>query len=300
MEKLVLLHPEWDDKHYVQYFLRSLNDNSQSESEQQLSHLHLVAYFDLSRCHFIQQFSQKFPFPAATCLKFFDLTTDVLYNREKFKKCLNSYDPKNESGANLKTYLQAVLRNIILDQLNFESPWHLLCDVDLNSRRKFNNERQKRQASLFRQGITEPQVSQYIFAWQYFIPIYKNNRVYNSKTKNTTRWPESEQADFEEAARDYNTNRFQPDAPLQVSSGKEVTPELIQKWMNICIEALQHYPNLVEISRDADSYEKQYDQSDNPWEVLESEANQTDFIEQIDPVFKEEIKRIDNSVVKIW
>ncbi len=193
-----------------------------------------------------------------------------------------------------------MLRNIILDQLNFESPWHLLCDVDLNSRRKFNNERQKRQASLFRQGITEPQVSQYIFAWQYFIPIYKNNRVYNSKTKNTTRWPESEQADFEEAARDYNTNRFQPDAPLQVSSGKEVTPELIQKWMNICIEALQHYPNLVEISRDADSYEKQYDQSDNPWEVLESEANQTDFIEQIDPVFKEEIKRIDNSVVKIW
>ncbi len=85
-----------------------------------------------------------------------------------------------------------------------------------------------------------------------------------------------------------------------MSSGKEVTPELIQKWMNICIEALQHYPNLVEISRDADSYEKQYDQSDNPWEVLESEANQTDFIEQIDPVFKEEIKRIDNSVVKIW
>jgi hypothetical protein len=53
-----------------------------------LAHLHLVAYFDLARCHFVQQFSRKFPFPTATCIKFFDLTSDFLYNREKLKKCI--------------------------------------------------------------------------------------------------------------------------------------------------------------------------------------------------------------------
>jgi hypothetical protein len=299
MEKLVQLHPEWQDSHYVQYFLERLNDDSQADSKQQLAHLHLVAYLDVARCHFVRQFSRKFPFPTATCIKFFDLTTDVLYNRDKLKKCINSYDAQDASGANLKTYLQGVLRNIILDQINFESPWHLLCDVDLNSRRKFNNEKQKLQEALLRQGITEPKTSQYIFAWQYFVPIYKNNRVHNPNTKNTRRWPEPELVDFEETARDYNSNRFQPNTPLQVSSGSEVTPELIKKWMNISIEALQQYPRLVEISRDADSYEKQYDQSVEPWELLESDEEQTDLLQQADPIFREEIQIIDNSLEKI-
>jgi hypothetical protein len=162
MEKLVQLHPEWQDSQYVQYFLRILNDDSQADSKQQLAHLHLLAYLDVARCHFVRQFSRKFPFPTATCIKFFDLTNDVLYNRDKLKKCINSYDAQDASGANLKTYLQGVLRNIILDQINFESPWHLLCDVDLNSRKKFNNEKQKLQEALLRQGITEPKTSQYI------------------------------------------------------------------------------------------------------------------------------------------
>ena len=299
MEKLVQLHPEWQDSHYVQYFLERLNDDSQADSKQQLAHLHLVAYLDVVRCHFVRQFSRKFPFPTATCIKFFDLTTDVLYNRDKLRKCINSYDAQDASGANLKTYLQGVLRNIILDQINFESPWHLLCDVDLNSRRKFNNEKHKLQEALLRQGITEPKTSQYIFAWQYFVPIYKNNRVHNPNTINTRRWPEPEQVDFEETARDYNSNRFQPNTPLQVSSGSEVTPELINKWMNISIEALQQYPRLVEISRDADSYEKQYDQSVEPWELLESDEEQTDLLQQADPIFQEEIQIIDNSLEKI-
>jgi len=299
MEKLVQLHPEWQDSQYVQYFLRMLNDDSQADSKQQLAHLHLLAYLDVARCHFVRQFSRKFPFPTATCIKFFDLTNDVLYNRDKLKKCINSYDAQDASGANLKTYLQGVLRNIILDQINFESPWHLLCDVDLNSRRKFNNEKQKLQEALLRQGITEPKTSQYIFAWQYFVPIYKNNRVHNPNTKNTRRWPEPELVDFEETARDYNSNRFQPNTPLQVSSGSEVTPELIKKWMNISIEALQQYPRLVEISRDADSYEKQYDQSVEPWELLESDEEQTDFLQQADPIFREEIQIIDDSLEKI-
>ena len=299
MEKLVQLHPEWEDSHYIQYFGGTIDDDSKSESERQLAHLHLVAYFDLARCHFVQQFSRKFPFPTATCIKFFDLTSDFLYNREKLKKCLNGYNYQDASGANLKTYLQGALRNIILDQIDCESPWHLLCDVDFSSRRKCNNEQQKLREALLRHGIIEPNITQYIFTWQYFVPIYKNNRVHNPNTRNVRRWPEPELPDFEETARDYNSNRFQPDAPLQVSSSPEVKPEMIKKWMNICIEALQHYPRLVEISRDADSYEKHYEPSVNPWEPLELEENPVDFLQQADLVFGEEIQRIDNSLEKI-
>ena len=299
MEKLVQLHPEWEDSHYVQYFGGTIGDDSKSESERQLAHLHLVAYFDLARCHFVQQFSRKFPFPTATCIKFFDLTSDFLYNREKLKKCVKGYNSQDASGANLKTYLQGALRNIILDQINCESPWHLLCDVDLSSRRKFNNDKQKLREALLRYGIIEPNITQYIFAWQYFVPIYKNNIVHNPNTRNARRWPEPELPDFEETARDYNSNRFQPDAPLQVSSSPEVTPEMMKKWMNICIEALQRYPRLVEISRDADSYEKQYEPSVNPWEPLELEENPVDFLQQADLVFREEIQRINNSLEKI-
>lgn len=299
MEKLVQLHSEWEDSHYVQYFVGMIDDDSKSESERQLAHLHLVAYFDLSRCYFVQKFSQKFPFAKATCIKFFDLTSDFLYNREKLKKCINGYNSQDASGANLKTYLQGVLRNIILDQINYESPWHLLCDVDISSRRKFNNDKQKLREALLRQGIIEPNITRYIFAWQYFVPIYKNNRVHAPNTRNTRKWPEPELPDFEETARDYNSCRFQPDAPLQVSSSPEVTPEMIKKWMNICIEALQHYPKLIEISRDADSYEKQYEPSVNPWEPLELEENPVDFLQQADLVFREEIQRINNSLEKI-
>ena len=299
MEKLVQLHPEWEDSHYVQYFGGRIDDDSKSESERQLAHLHLAAYFDLARCHFVQQFSRKFPFPTATCIKFFDLTSDFLYNREKLNKCIKGYNSQDASGANLKTYLQGALRNIILEQINWESPWHLLCDVDLSSRRKFNNDKQKLQEALLRQGIIEPNITLYIFAWQYFVPIYKNNRVHNPNTRNARRWPEPELSDFEETARDYNSNRFQPDAPLQVSSSPEATPEIIKKWMNLCIEALQGYPRLVEISRDADSYEKQYEPSANPWEPFELEENPLDLLQQADRAFQEEIQRINNSLEKI-
>ncbi|NJS12926.1 MAG: XRE family transcriptional regulator [Microcoleus sp. CSU_2_2] len=299
MEKLVQLHPEWEDSHYIQYFGGTIDDDSKSESERQVAHLHLVAYFDRARCHFVQQFSRKFPFPTATCIKFFDITSDFLSNREKLNKFIKGYNYQDASGANLKTYLQGALRNIILDQINCESPWHLLCDVDLSSRRKFNNEQQKLREALLRHGIIEPNITQYIFAWQYFVPIYKNNRVNNPNTRNVRRWPEPELPDFEETARDYNSNRFQSDAPLQVSSSPEVTPERIKKWMNICIEALQHYPRLVEISRDADTYEKHYEPSVNPWEPLELEENPVDFLQQADLVFGEEIQRINNSLEKI-
>jgi len=299
MEKLVQLHPDWHTDDYVNYFWSILNQDSPPESEQQFAHLHLVAYLDTSRCHFIRHFSRKFPFPLATCLHFFDLTTDVLYNRDQLKKFIHGHNANTSNAANLKTYIEGALKNIIINQINWESDWHLLCNVDLTSRRKFKNAEQKLREALFRQGITEPMVSQYCFAWQYFVPIYKNNRLYHPSQRKSRTWVQPEQTDFEETARNYNLNRFLADAPLQVSSGSNVTTETIQQWMNTCIQALRNSQKLVELSRDADSYEKQYDQSVNPWEMLESDQDSAEFINQFTPNLQAQLQRIAQNLDKI-
>jgi hypothetical protein len=299
MEKLVQLHPEWHTDDYVDYFWSLINQESLPESEQQFAHLHLVAYLDVSRCHFIRQFSRKFPFPLATCLHFFDLTTDVIYNRDHLKKIIQGHNANTSNAANLKTYIEGALKNIIINQINWESDWHLLCNVNLTSRRKFKNAEQKLREALFRQGITEPLVSQYCFAWQYFVPIYKNNRLYHPSQRKSRTWVQPEQTDFKETARDYNLNRFLADAPLQVSSGSNVTAKTIQQWMNTCIQALRNSQKLVELSRDADSYEKQYDQSVNPWETLEFDQDYAEFINQITPSLQVQLQRIDRNLDKI-
>lgn len=299
MEQLVQLHPEWHTDDYVDYFWSLINQESQSESEQQFAHLHLVAYLDASRCHFIRQFSRKFPFPLATCLHFFDLTTDVLYNRDSLKKIIDNYKGTTSHAANLKTYVEGALKNIILDQMNWESDWHLLCNVDLTSRRKFNNAQQRLKEALLRQGIREPMISHYCFAWQHFVPIYKNNRRYNPSQRKGRAWVQPELSDFEETARAYNLNRFVANAPLQVSSGSNVTAQMIQQWMTSCIDALRNYQKLVETSRDADSYEKYYDLSVNPWEIVESDQDSDELINHITSSLQAQLQTIDQNLEKI-
>ena len=129
--------------------------------------------------------------------------------------------------------------------------------------------------------------------------IYKNNRLYHPSQRKSRAWVQPEQTDFEEAARDYNLNRFLADAPLQVSSGSNVTAKTIQQCMNTSIHALRNSQKRVELSRDADSYEKQSDQSVNPWETLESDQNSAEFINQITSSLQAQLQRIDQNIDKI-
>lgn len=301
IEKLTELHPEWGERHYVQHFLSILNEASQPELERRSAHLHLIAYFDLSRCHFIRKFSQKLPFPEATLIKLFDLTTESLYNPDEVKKILNRYNEQDARGASLKTYMQGVFKNIILKTLNLESSWHILCNADFTNPRKFNNSKQNLREALERHGVVEPILSRYIFAWQYFVPVYKNNRLYRPNRSDKKKWPDAEYSDFEEAARDYNANRFQSDAPLQVSSSPQVKPETLRQWMNSCIDALQQYSQLVEIYSDEDTDKIQDYLSVISLKNVESEPEQEPeiFLQKNDPFFEQEIKRIENSLDKI-
>lgn len=301
MEKLVQLHPEWADSDYLQSFLSIINEELGLELEQRLAHLHLVAYLDLTRCHVVRKFSQKLSFSEEVLFNIFDLTAELLYNLDELKRCLNRYDEQDSRGANIKTYFQGIFKNIILKSLHLESRWHLLCNVDITNRRKFNNEQQKLREALERQGIIEPDISYYILAWQYFVPIYKNNRLYNPNRRDKSKWPEPELSDFEETAKDYNLNRFDQTASLSVSSSPEAAPETIRQWMNICINALQQQSRLVEIPCDADSYDKQYSQLDNPWDslALEFDRQEPTSTNQLDQVFQAEIQRIEHNIEKL-
>lgn len=299
MEWLINLYPNWDRGIWVNYFMKIIKDNSQSEFEKCFAHWHLLAYLDLDRCYLIWREFRKFPFYLVNSNELYDLSNNLLFQREKFQKYIYKYNSENLSGANLKTYILAILKNTIREKLDLKSSWRVLCDVDINSTTKFERALQKRKEALERYQVTEPDISQYIFALKYFIPVYKTNRIYNSNRKEGRRWPEPEWSDFVEVAKYYNSQRFLANAPLQASAGSEVTPETIKRWINICIKALQYAPRVVETSYNANSYEQQNNESINSWKLDDFEEEKADIVHQVDFILREKIQKIEHSFKEI-
>ncbi|MBD2299601.1 XRE family transcriptional regulator [Nostoc sp. FACHB-190] len=299
IEKLVRLHPQWGESDYVDHFVTILNDDSQAETEKKLAHWHLLAYFDRDRCYLIWRNWCRLPFYAAYAENLYALTNEHLCNREKLQQYLNKYKTNDNSGASLKTYILGVLRNVTREHINWESPWHLLCDVDINSRRKLQTAAERLKAALQSTGKQEPEISQYLFAWQYFIPVYKNNRVYHPQRQGGGKWPEPEFSDFVQTAQDYNSQRFQPGAPLQVAVGAAITPIMIQKWMNTCIEALQQSDQIKEVPYDANSNEQPDTASFNFWEAGETEAENAESLAAVDLILRSELELIEQNLAKI-
>ncbi|WP_414586689.1 helix-turn-helix domain-containing protein [Scytonema sp. PCC 10023] len=299
MDKLVQLHPQWDESDYADYFVKILNDDSQPETEKRLAHWHLLAYFDRDRCYLIWRSWCRLPFYAAHAENLYALTNEHLCNREKLQQYLNKYKTSNDSRANLKTYMVGVLRNVMRQQIHWESKWHLLCDVDISSHRKLQKAEERLREALINSGSREPKISQYLFAWRYFVPIYKNNRVYHPNRREGDKWPEPELSDFAETAKEYNSQRFQPVAFLQVAVGAAATPAMIQEWMNICIAALQQPSQIIEVSYDVNNNEQPDDRSVNSWEALENEEEPTEALQEVDLILREEIELIEHNLDNI-
>ncbi len=299
IESLAKLHPTWKIINYIQYFVEIIDDELQPESEKRFAHEHLITYFDKERCYLIWRLLHNHPLYSGISGEIFDVTNDVICDRDKLKNYINKYKSNGEDYTELKSYIQGVIKNVIRDKLNWQSSWHLLCDVNLSSGRKLKNAAQKLKKALENYGVSEPKISQCIFAWQYFVPIYKSNRVYNPNRKEGDRWPEPETADFAETARNCNANRFLSNAPLQLSSGSEITPDLVREWLNICIKALQEKSRVVEIPLSADNNEKERWEAVNFWNPFEPENGQADFLEIADPVFLEEVNRIEKDTGKL-
>ncbi|MBD2449668.1 helix-turn-helix transcriptional regulator [Nostoc sp. FACHB-152] len=297
MEKLVHLHPKWNDNDYVHYFGEILNDDSRPETEKRLAHLHLLAYFDRDRCYLIWRNWCHLPFYATDAENLYALTNEHLCNREKLQQYLSKYQTNGYGGASLKTYMVGILRNVIRDYRNSESRWHLLCNVEINSQRKFQKAAERLRAALNKAGTKEPEISQYLFAWRYFIPIYKNNRVYHPDRREGGKWPEPELADFAQTAKDYNSQRFQLGAPVQVAVGTDVAPATIQKWMNICIHALQQSSQILEVPYDAD-INQQPDETSFDAEDIDQNETQTESLPAIDLALKGELEIIEQNLDK--
>ena len=298
IEKLANLHPEWKENDYVQHFVKVLLGKPEFDLERRLIHWHFLAYLDLDRCYLIWRTLHYLPFYTAKSEKFYALTNEILCHPNKLKQYLSKYNPQNDHKASVKTYILGILKNSIRETLDLQSDWHLLCNVDINKLKKINNFGNKLRKALEKYGLSEPEISQYIFAWRYFVPVYKNNTIYNFDRRKNKRWPKPENADFAEAANYYNIQRFQHDAPLQVSSGKEVTSNIIETWMNTCIKALRQAEEITEISRDADIEEKQAEESNN-WITLDCQYEKSDSLEQVEKILRQEIIRIEANLSKV-
>ena len=299
IERLASTHPEWQEVDYTGYFRQIILNNSESESERRFAHWHLVAYIDRDRCFLIWREFHHIPLYAAKSEYFYALTNEILFQPDKFKKYLNRYNDRDRSQASIKTYILGVLKNSIREQLDLQSGWHLLCNVDISSTRKINNFGQKIKQSLAKYGINEPSISQYVFAWQYFIAVYKNNKIYQFDNRKRAKWPEPDNCDFAEAAKYYNLQKNQPHAPLQVSSSLEVTAEIIEKWMTICIQALQNTKRIIEVSLDTTNYEKQQQVEVDNWQVVTSEEANWSGLESIEIILQEEIQNIEANLALI-
>ncbi len=299
IEKLATLHPRWKEVDYTAYFRQIVLNNCESESERRLAHWHLVAYIDRDRCFLIWRDFHHLPLYAAKSDRFYTLTNEILFQPDRFKNYLNRYNDRDRSQASIKTYILGILKNSIREQLDWESGWHLLCNVDLSSTRKINNFGKKIKKSLAEYGINEPRLSQYVFAWQYFIAVYKNNKLYQVGNRKNSRWPEPDNRDFAETAKYYNIQKNQPHAPLQVSSGLEATAEIIEKWMNICIQALQYAKRMIEVSLNSANYEQQEEMKVNNWQFAIGEEVDGSGLEQVEIILQKEIQNIEANLALI-
>ena len=297
MERLAKIHPEWHEDDYVQYFVRILLNKQQSDSERRFVHWHFLAYLDLDRCYLIWRNFHYFPFYAAKSEDFYALTNEILCHPLKLKNYLNKYTPQNNRKASVKTYVLGILKNSIREKIDIQSDWHLLCNVDINNLRKLNNFAEKLRKALEKYGLKEPVISQHIFAWRYFVPVYKNNVIYNFDRRKNKKWPKPGNSDFTEAAYYYNTQRFQPEAPLQVSSSKKLTSDTLKKWMNVCIQALRQAEEITKISRDANIDERQ--EEAEHWLTLDCQNEKSDSLEQVEMILRQEIKKIEANLNEV-
>lgn len=299
IEYLVNLYPNRDRTKWVNYFVEIIQNSSYSEWNQKFAYWHLLAYLDLDRCYLIWRNFRKFPFYGAKSSEFYDLTNNLLFQPDKFNQLIDKYNAGDVSGANLKTYILGILRNAIREKLNLKSSWRTLCDVDLNSLKKFDRALQERREALERYGVIEPDRSRYIFALRHFIKVYKTNQINDLQRVKGKKWPEPKAADFAEVANYYNSQRFTINAPLQAASGLGVTPEVIKRWMNICIQALRYHPRIMEITYDLNTYEQLNSESNNFWQLKAGEDEPIELLLQADITLKKTIHKIEDNFGRV-
>ena len=197
----------------------------------ELAWLHLTAYCQDACYTATRQVwgkNQEKPWP-----EYLDFARHLVCDRAKLGKLLLEYD---SSQAALKTYLEKVLINTIKNDAKVSrySPWRLLCK---------KGDRELRGA-LSRAQYTEAEIVRYLAARKFFLPIYKINQLKNPSQRSQT-LPPPDSADFEEAAKHYNAEKYESSTDHEVSTGPNIDGQELKLWMERCIEALQSYPRSI-------------------------------------------------------
>ena len=304
LHKLAKQYPDWKENDYFEHFLQIINDDSQSDAPKQIAYLWFIFHLDPVIKQVIRRSSRKLCSYEGGEDAYFEIITDLLTNKNGLRAILNKYDPQHTSQSGLRGYFSRVIERRIKEKLKLRSPWHLL---GKSSQENFKQ-------ALSRSGLLSGQIHPYLLAWECFVGVYKENHIYNPQRNRNSGWPIPEEADFITAAQDYNDRRFQPDVHPSLSSGSDLTPQNLEKWMNEAIEALYKYQQIQEVSGDNNGHEYSqgsYYPSANPWQWLEDQEKQLNpgllgkddeeelsFAEQVDQVFQEELRKIKNQEEK--
>lgn len=158
----------------------------------------------------------------------------LIFNPLKFQDILTRYNP---GQTNLNTYVQeALVKHIKCETAqNRFSQWRLLYK---------KSDKELREA-LQTIGRMEPNISQFVFARKYFKQIYLMDKIQISGRKLGEKWPAPDEDNFQKAAQCYNAEKLMSSAPHEVAISIDVTASQIKEWMQICIAALNNYPQSI-------------------------------------------------------
>lgn len=156
-----------------------------------------------------------------------------IYDRNKFRDVLAKYNSNNS----LDTYITGVLINAVKDEAAVAkfSKWRLL-------HQKGDKELKE---ALVRAGRYEPEISRFLFARKYLKQVHQMNKIQNPTKLTRKKWQEPDSTDFVEAGKYYNSEKLLASAPHEVAIGANIAGEQLKDWMEICITALQNYPNSI-------------------------------------------------------
>jgi RNA polymerase sigma factor (sigma-70 family) len=163
--------------------------------------------------------------------EFIFLARCLIYDHDKFRKVLSKYDCISSS---LDTYITKVLINNIKDKacVSKFSKWRLFLH---------KSEKELKEA-LNRYGTYEPEASKYLFARKYFKQVYQMNKLQNPAQAKGQKYPEPDDADFEEIINYYNAEKSLTSTPHEVAAGECITVEQLKSWIETCVNALHNYP----------------------------------------------------------
>lgn len=202
----------------------------------QLALEHLAAYFE-TNCYYAAKEvfcqSQEYSWDDYFCM-----ARVFVYDLDKLFNLLGNY--KNSQGT-LENYIQKALINTIKSEAQVRrfSHWRLL----------YKKGEGELKGALEKANFDSGEIACMLFARKYFRQVYLI-KVKNPNRPKGQQWPEPDSQDFEAAAQCYNAEKMMPTAPHEVRAGVNVKGKDIEIWMRRCIQALQNYRKISQVSLD--------------------------------------------------